>query len=89
MFRADEGVASAWNSYSLSDTNVQQTANGVTMIYRSSAFSGGANIELAGSLAGITWQRSAANPVITHKMIGTKINFVSYLRHLNKDYERG
>ena len=86
VFRADTDNSSAWDSYGLSDTNVQQTENGLTMIYRGSAFSGSASVGVATSQDRLVWARSPDNPVITNLMIGTKINFVSYLRRNDKDF---
>ena len=86
VLRADTDDDTAWDSYSLSDTNVQRVGDGFRMFYRGSAFSGGASIGLATSSDGVVWQRAQGDPVITNQMVGAKINFVSYVRHNDTDF---
>ena len=77
----------AWDSWNISDTNVQKTPNGWTMLYRGSSFSSSAAVGLATSKDGINWKRAADEPLHSASDFGGgAITITAYLHHNGQDF---
>ena len=76
----------AFDSWRLTDTGVQKTADGWAMVYRGSSFNTPGALGMAVSQDGITWRRTSDQPLLSQADSGKLgIDFISYLRHGDKD----
>ena len=85
VFEIAEGEK-AWDSWSLTETSVQQTNDGWAMVYRGTSFNGTGQLGLALSDDGIAWRRASEAPIIATTDLHKTIYFVTYLRHGDQDF---